>query len=124
MSVDIFGRQRHDPVAAPLFLNPLPAWLTYAEPRPAITWKDEATGLRCAMRPTGAFAGGWCAYLEVPEGVALEDLGAPAAWVGVYESMPGWDTAHPSTEGWTWHHVRDELTREAAVAHRLAQRSG
>ena len=82
MSVDIFGRQCRDPITAPLFLNPLPAWLTYAEPRPAITWTDEATGLRCAMRPTGGSMGAWCAYLEVPNGVALEDLGAPADWVG------------------------------------------
>lgn len=83
MSVDIFGRQRRDPIAAPLFLNPLPAWLTYTESRPVITWTDEATGLRCAMRPTGAFTGGWCAYLKVAVGAlrARPPAGVEVAYV-------------------------------------------
>lgn len=98
-----------------------PFWAAPTEPRVVTAWKDQATGLRCAMRPTGAFAGGWCAYLEVPEGVALEDLGAPADWVAHYEGLDGWDTGHAWLEEWTEEQVRAELAREAAVAHRLAQ---
>lgn len=106
-----------DAIFAALGPAPLP-WIV-PEPRVVTTWTDEATGLRCAMRPTGAFPGGWCAYLEVPEGVALEDLGAPADWVGAYEGMPGWDTGHAHMEDWTEERVRAELTREAGVARRL-----
>lgn len=103
-------------------LGPMPPfWAAPTAPRVVTAWKDQATGLRCAMRPTGGFAGGWCAYLEVPEGVAPEDLGAPAAWVACYDGLDGWDTGHAGMESWTEEHVRAELTREAAVAHRLAQ---
>ena len=98
-----------------------PAWPPPPDTRVVTTWTDEATGLRCAMRPTAAFPGGWCAYLDVPEGAALEDIGAPADWVGSYEGMPGWDTGHPWTEGWTEEQVRAELTRQSAVALRLAR---
>lgn len=109
-----------DPMGPPPDLFAALLLWTYPEesPRPVTTWVDEATGIRCAMRPTFGVPG-WCAYLDVPPAVALEALGAPAAWVGCYEGMPGWDTGHAWTEDWTEGQVRAELTREATVVFRL-----
>lgn len=88
----------------------LHAWLKH---RDAV---ERVMGRQFLLRPKS-----FITYLEVPEGVALEDLGAPADWVGTYEGLDGWDTGHAGMEDWTEERVRAELTREAAAAHRLAQ---